>query len=328
MSQNYYLASILLSSDSYEAELNEQILEALRDSPSVSEMSAPRILPGPANRAYFIDRFFSELVDLPFSVEIIDPEQVFQEQMDGYVDGRPDPVDPAGTWRAMALDVGLELGGKRTAKLLLRESPCEQFVQVIIGFESSSVRGGRWQEEDRLKQEGDLPRFREFLLALAGAYPAIIGTLGLELSAADAGLPHDGFGLENGMWLHQLNGEIRQSGNEYGFDFIIVNGAAWGWDKPFVYDCIESRGSVQDIEAGRPYYDLRLVEEIRVNAEQAEQAYSKMYESKRPKDDRDDALLFLSKATKLATDLGLQKEVARLKDRYEHIIGVFNSQFR
>jgi len=268
------------------------------------------------------------LANLPFSVEIIDPEQVFQEQIEGYEDGRPDPVDPAGTWRAMALDVGLELGGKRAAKLLLRESPCEQFVQVIVGFESSTVRGGRWHKGNGPEGDSDLPRFREFLLALTEAYPAIIGTLGLELSAADAGLPHDGSGLENGMWLHRLNGEIRRSGNEYGFDFIIVNGAPWGWDKPFVYDRIEPHRAVEENMAGRRYYDLRLVEEMRVNSERAEQAYDRMYESRRPKDDRDDAMLFLSKAIGLATDLELGKEVARLKERYEHVIKVFNSQFR
>jgi hypothetical protein len=328
MSRSCYLVSILLPSDSYEAELNGKILGALRDSPSASEISTPRILPGPPNRAYFLDRFFSELVGFPLSVRIITPEQVFQEQVDGYEDGRPDPADPAGTWRAMALDVELELGGRRTAKLYVRELPGEQFVQVIIGFESSSIRGGRRLEEDRRKQESDLPRFREFLLALMEVYPAISGTLGLELDAVTAGLPHDEFRLENGKWLHRLNCGIRQSGIEYGFDFIIVNGAAWGWDKPFVYDRIEPRGSVQDFKAVGPYYDLHLVEEMRVNAERAEQAYGKMYESKYPKEDRDDALLFLSKAIGLATDLGLEGEVAGLKERYEHVIKVFNSQFR
>ena len=329
MSQDHYLASILLSSDSYEAELNEQILRALRDSPSVAEMAAPRILPGPPNRAYFIDRFFSELAHLPFSVEIIDPDPVYHEQVDAYEDGRPDPADPAGRWRAMSLDVMLEhWGGKRTAKLFLRELPGEQWVQVILGFESSSVRGGRGLEEDGRKEESDLPRFREFLLALMEAYPAISGTLGLDLDVMTAGLPHDAFRLENGMWLHELNSGLRKSGIEYGFDFIIVNGAAWGWDRPFVYDRIEPRMSMQDTKAGRRYYDLQLVEEMRVNAERAEQAYSNMYESKRPKDDRDDALLFLSKAIGLATDIGLEVEVAGLKERYEHIINVFNSQFR
>jgi hypothetical protein len=328
MNRNDYLASILLSSDSYEAELNEMILGELRNSPSVSEMSSPRILPGPPNRVYFLDRFFQELARLPFSVEIIDSEQVFQEQIDGYEDGRPDPVDPGGTWRAMSLDVRLELGGERTARLFLRESPCERLVQVTFAFDSSLVRGGRWHKEDRMKQDGELPRFREFLLALTEAYPAIVGTLGLELDAVTAGLPHEEFRLENGMWLHRLDREIRRAGHEHGFDFIIVNGAPWGWDRPFVYDRIESRGSVRDSNAGRPYYDLHLVEEIRVKVEQAEQAYGNMYESKRPKDDRDDALLFLSKSIRLATDMGLEREAARLKERYEHIDGVFNSQFR
>jgi hypothetical protein len=228
----------------------------------------------------------------------------------------------------MALDVELELGGRRAARLFVRELPGEQFVQVIIGFESSTIRGGRWLEGDRRTQESDLPRFREFLLALMEAYPAISGTLGLDLDAVTAGLPHDEFRLENGTWLHQLNSGMRQSRIEYGFDFIIVNGSAWGWDKPFVYDCIEPRESVQDIKAGKPYYDLHLVEKMRVNVEQAEKAYSRMYDSKRPKDDHDDALLFLSKAIGVARDLGLEKEASGLKERSGHIHEVFNSQFR
>jgi hypothetical protein len=328
MSRDCYLASILLRSDSYEAELDEQILEAFRGSPAASEISSPKILPGPPNRSYFLDRFFSELAHLPFSVEITDPDPVYHEQVDGYEDGRPDPADPAGTWRAMALDVELELGGRRPAKLTLRELPGEELVQVIIGFESSSIRGGNGLEEDGRVEERDLPRFREFLLVLMETYSAISGTLGLELDAVTAGLPRDAFRLDNGIWLHRMNSRLRESGIEYGFDFIIVNGAPWGWDKPFVYDRIEPRMSLLDAEGSRRYLDLRLVEEIRVNAERAEQAYGNMYESKRPKDDRDDALLFLSKAIGLATDLGLEVEAARLKERYGHIDKVFNSQFR
>lgn len=328
MSRESYLASILLRSDSYEAELDERLLRALRANPSASHIPSPRILPGPPNRAYFLDRFFSDLAQLPASVDIIDPEQVFHEQIDGYEDGKPDPGDPGGTWRAMALHVRMDLGGEKAAKLYLRESPCERFVLVTFGFESSSVRGGRWNRENGSKEDSDLPRLREFLLALAEAYPAIVGTLGLELDADASGLPDDGASLANGRWLHRVNTRIRQSGNGHGYDFIIVHGAAWGWDKPFVYDCIEPRKFSRDMKAGKWYYDLLLVEEMRANAERAEEAYGRMYESKRPKDDRDDALLFLSKSIGLAADMGLGKEAARLKERYGHIDEVFNSQFR
>lgn len=310
----HYLASILLRADSYEAELNERLLGELRNRPVASEISSPGILPGPVNRAYFIDRFLSELRHLPSSVEIITPEPVFQEQIDGYEDGRPDPVEPGGTWRAMSLDVRLDLGGKRSAKLFLRELPCEQLVMVSFAFEPPSDR--------------DLPRFRDFLLALTDGCPASSGTLGLDLDAAAAGLPHDPFRLDNGMWLHQLTRKIRQAGYGHSFDFIIVNPAASGWDKPFVYDGIEPRKYARDPAAGRGHYDLQVVEEIRVNAERAEHACTRMYESKYPKDDRDDALSLLSKAIGLATDLGLEKEIASLKERHEHINEVFNSQFR
>jgi hypothetical protein len=53
-----------------------------------------------------------------------------------------------------------------------------------------------------------------------------------------------------------------------------------------------------------------------------------MYDSRRPQDDKDDALLFLSQAIKQATALGLEEEAVRLKERNEHIIAVYNSQFR
>ncbi len=328
MSQDDYLASILLRGDSYEAELNGHLLGGLRDNLSASRISSPRILRGPSNRAYFIDRFFSDLAHLPFPVQIISPDPVCHEQVGRYEDGRPDPVNPSGTWSAMSLDVRLELGGERTAKLFLRESPGGQLVLATFAFDASSIRGGRWHNVHGRKQDTVLPRFREFLLALADAYHAIIGTLGLDLTAAIGGLPNDAFRLENGMWLHRLNAEIRQAGHETGYDFIIVNGAPWGWDRPFVCDGIEPRKFAPGIEAGRKYFDLRLVEEIRANSDRAEEAYSRMYESKRPKDDRDDALLFLSKSIRLAADMGFEKELAMLKERYAQIDEVFNSQFR
>jgi hypothetical protein len=95
-----------------------------------------------------------------------------------------------------------------------------------------------------------------------------------------------------------------------------------------VYDCIEPRIDDKGAWAGRRYYDMRLVEEMRATAERAEQSYNKMYESNYPKDDKDDALGFLSKAIGIAADLGLEKEVVRMKKRYEHINEVFNAQFQ
>jgi hypothetical protein len=53
-----------------------------------------------------------------------------------------------------------------------------------------------------------------------------------------------------------------------------------------------------------------------------------MYESRTPREDRSDALIFLSKAIGLAASIGLEKEAARLEQRSEHIDAVFNAQFR
>jgi hypothetical protein len=69
-------------------------------------------------------------------------------------------------------------------------------------------------------------------------------------------------------------------------------------------------------------------EDIVLFAQLAEQACARMYDSSYPKDDRDDALAYLSKAIQLAGCMGNGREEARLKQRYAEIEAVFNSQFR
>ena len=61
---------------------------------------------------------------------------------------------------------------------------------------------------------------------------------------------------------------------------------------------------------------------------QAEEAYDRMYDARRPKDDYDDAARYFSQAIQEARRLGLDDEVARLTERSEHIGKVYNSQFR
>jgi hypothetical protein len=60
----------------------------------------------------------------------------------------------------------------------------------------------------------------------------------------------------------------------------------------------------------------------------AEEAYDRMYDARRPKDDYDDASMYFSQATQEAQRLGLADEVARLTERSEHVRKVYNSQFR
>ena len=60
----------------------------------------------------------------------------------------------------------------------------------------------------------------------------------------------------------------------------------------------------------------------------AEECYTRMYDSRYPKEDRDDALGFLSEAIRLAKLLNYEAEIAELKARYESIIAVYSSQFR
>ena len=70
--------------------------------------------------------------------------------------------------------------------------------------------------------------------------------------------------------------------------------------------------------------------EMRENERLAEAAYDAMYDA-RPsaaKDFFDDARGFLAKAIDLARRAGLTEEAARLTARCDHIVGVYNSQFR
>ncbi|MDO8310941.1 MAG: hypothetical protein Q7T25_03280 [Sideroxyarcus sp.] len=159
--KNYYLASILLRSDAYEAELNGQILAALRNSPSVSDFVSPAVLPGPPNRVYFIDKFFSELVRLPYAVQILTTEQEVEQQIDNYVQGRPDPINVSGSWSAMSLDISLELGAPRDAKVFIRELPSGQHVLISFAFDAGTMGGGEKREEPSTKQIDDLRWYRE-----------------------------------------------------------------------------------------------------------------------------------------------------------------------
>jgi len=324
----YYFASILLQRNTYDAEIDEKILDAMRKDPAAPETVSPRILPGSPNREYFIDRFLSELVHLPFGVEVTSTDDEYWKQVDGYDAGRPDPTDPQSLWRAMSLDMQMELRGTRKAKIFFNEFANGALVNISIAFDHSTINGGRWRKDVSPQLESDLPRFREFLLALIGTYPVIVATLGLDITAVSPDLPHGEFRLDNGNLLHEFLSKARRGGYEDAIDCIFINSSHWGFDKPFVYDCIEPRIYDKGAWAGRLCYDMHLVEEMRATAERAEQAYSRMYESNYPKDDKDDALGFLSKAIKQATELGLEKEVVRLKSHYDHIIEVYNAQFR
>lgn len=323
-----YLASILLSSSCYEGELNEQFFGALRSSPSASNIATPRVLPGPPNRGYFIQSFIGKLLKIPYGVEIVASQQEFDQQIEGYEDGIPDPVNPAWSLSAMELDIRLDLGGKRDAKISLLELSSGELALINFAFDLSTVQGGSGRPDKSLKQESDLPYFRAFLLALTEAYPVLIGTLGLDLDAAIADLSDDGFRLEIPISLNQLAGVIRQAGHSNGYDFAFISPAASGGNKPFVYDCISTPRSARECELIGEYHDPGLVEELCQHAERAEQCYGRMYDSAYPKDDRDDALGHLAKAIRLTGSLGFGKEEARLRERYAQIEAVFNAQVR
>jgi hypothetical protein len=60
----------------------------------------------------------------------------------------------------------------------------------------------------------------------------------------------------------------------------------------------------------------------------AEHAYTRMYESSHPKDERDEALYQLNMALRIARVLKLKEKEAELSERYAQIEAVFNAQFR
>ena len=73
-----------------------------------------------------------------------------------------------------------------------------------------------------------------------------------------------------------------------------------------------------------------LILEMRNYEKLAEAAYDAMYEAspRSAKDCCDDARGFLAEAIDLAKRAGLADEAARLTARCDHIVSVYNSQFR
>jgi hypothetical protein len=325
-----YLASILLPAATYEAQLNAQLLEALGDRTASAGITTPRIMPGPVNRSYFLQEFIAELSRLPFALEFATGETKIQRQIDDYEDGLPDPGNPDGIWRVVNLDVRLELAGLRDAKLLIRELPFEELILINFAFAAATVKSGIGPGENGPQPSGDLPRFRDFLLALIEIFPVLLGTLGLELVAPEALGDYEvnRFALPHRLSLAQLTAPLQPARSGGKFDFVYLSQTLMGADRPFVYDRIEPGLVAPGAAADERYHDLHRVEELHSLAAQAEEAYGRMYNSNYPKDDRDDALGFLAQATRLAGNLGLAEIAAALQQRYDQINGVFNAQFR
>jgi hypothetical protein len=69
---------------------------------------------------------------------------------------------------------------------------------------------------------------------------------------------------------------------------------------------------------------------MKENEKLAEAAYDAMYRSSFPtaKDCFDDARSYFAKAIEIANRAGLEDEVVRLTARRDHIVSVYNTQFR
>lgn len=200
-----------------------------------------------------------------------------------------------------------------------------------FGFKASDGDPPLWNSDGDFVQ-GNVHHYRGFLRALNRIYPVLIGTIGLDLTAFDI-LCLDGgesFSLASKLTLEQLARALPDPFADYNYDFVIINPAASGGRAPFIFAQNYFRQEIDLDGAAEEQccHDMKRVEDITLNAGNAAKAYTRMYESKRPKDDKHDALLFLSQAIGQANDLGLEQVAAELKERYEHINAVFNSQFR
>ncbi|MEJ0067821.1 MAG: hypothetical protein WDO24_02735 [Pseudomonadota bacterium] len=60
----------------------------------------------------------------------------------------------------------------------------------------------------------------------------------------------------------------------------------------------------------------------------AEEAYDRMYDAPRPRDEYEGASKYFHQAIQEAQRLGLDDEVARLTQRSDHVRKIYDSQFR
>jgi hypothetical protein len=324
-----HTVSILLRSDAFEAELNAQILAALRSGPAAATMASPAVLAGPPNRSYFVDHVLARLTQLPFVVEIVTADCEVGRQLDRYEDGLPDPAHPKGTWHAMALDLRMQQDAvPRNARLFVRELPSGDLVQISVVLEPNTVDAAGNRDSGDSGRDREALALAELLLGLTAAYPVLVGTLGRDTLAVDAAFADGETRLDGPMSLEQLAGVLRRVEREHRIELAVVGATLAGAHKSFIYDRHDLTTRARRGEGAGGHYDLRRIEELRGHVVRAEADYDAMYESKRPKDDKDDALAHLAKAIGVAGALGLEHISRELQARHEHIVAVYNAQFR
>jgi hypothetical protein len=285
---------------------------------------ASLLLPNGPDRRSMVERVLRDLDNPASQLQLLTPRPLIAQRIESYVEGKP---HSGRIFRGMSLDVRVAVDGEKDAELFLEEIT-DEIVRLDIAFAPSAVRPSGWDLETHRIDFGNTRHFMHFLLALDKILPCLVGTLSLDLLASDLLGLEDGqtFCLADGMSLEQLAGPLYVPGADYQFDFAIINPAISGSDKPLIHSLIGKPGP--DGETDARYHDLDVLEGISMAVAHAERAYSRMYESRTPREDRSDALIFLSKAIGLAASIGLEKEAARLEQRSEHIDAVFNAQFR
>jgi hypothetical protein len=311
-----YILSILLPSDAYEKQLNKEFMAAVHATTDGSIIASLSIMPGPPNQAYFLHSFLDTLQHLPYGVQIITPQEEFDREQELYDTGRPDPVTPGATIRAISLDIRLEIDGPLEARLSLLEILPGDLVLANLMFDSNSLKIATGDGLD------ELPRLRTLLFELIGAYPVLIGTMGVDIVAIPAEQPDDVWQLSMPSSPHLLTAMVK------GCDVAYIAPSVSGTTLPCLHDAISVPRSTHDEDLPEEHVDFAMFARLHKHIVQAEDAYERMYDSAWPKDERDDALGHLETATCLAQELGLKKEAESLHERYEHIYKIFDSQFR
>ncbi len=285
------------------------------------------LLPNGTDRPALIKHFIGDLGNLPFDLKIQSPEHEIMQQLSSYEAGTS---KHGRLYRGMALELVADISGKKRAQLHFEEITGE-VIMVDFIFDAAGIRAADRAPGKDYGNQDTVHSFQTLLLALNNVYPVLIGTVARDLTASDILGIEDGdqFTLAGKLSFEQLGRALYEPGSDYAYDFALINPAASGASKPFVYSLIGYPEKIDTSDGRTPYHDLEvIITELRLHRARAELAYDRMYDSSTPKDEKDDALGHLSKATALAHSLGLSRIEADLRSRGEHINDVFKAQFR
>jgi hypothetical protein len=278
------------------------------------------VLENDPDRRAVLDRFFESLKRLPVAVGIASPPDVVEEEIAAYLRRDPDAPPKVVVRGPLVLAATVGIGGGLEAFLHIFEASTE-LVQADLSFRRDEIDCFAGKPSNR-------PHLKAFTLELIKAAPVLIATLGRAVDSIDVVGLDDvrEFRLADHIPVRRM-AELDLSGSwwryDYFYDFIFIAPAASGANRPIAYEV--NNPGVCDMN---DWHNLRLVASLQRHEAEAERFYTRMYDSRTPKEDRDDACAELSRAIEVAQRLGLEKEEAWLTERQAHIRAVYESQFR